>query len=100
MPGAYYNRGTAYSDKGEFDKAIQDFNEAIVLKPQDAEAYANRGEAWLTLSEWEKARADLSSAKEMGNDIIAAFHNDYESVADFEKTHSVKVPEDIAALLS
>ena len=55
---------------------------------------------WLHLSEWEKAKADLSTAKEMGNDIAESFHNDYESVEDFEAKHGVKVPEDIASLLS
>lgn len=51
------------------------------------------------LREWEKAKADLRTAKDMGIDIVAAFHNDYESVADFEAKHGVEVPEDIAALL-
>ncbi len=96
---AYYNRGNAYYRKGEFDTAIQNYTKAIELNPKDAEAYTNRGEVWLHLQEWEKAKADLSSGKEMGNDIVAAFHKDYESVEDFESKHGVKVPEDIAALL-
>ena len=47
--------------------------------------YNNRGEAWLHLEEWERARSDLTAARERGLDNIAAFHNDYESVADFEQ---------------
>ena len=97
---AYNNRGIAYTKKGEFDNAIQDYNKVIALNPQLAEAYTNRGEAWLHLSEWEKAKADLNTAKDMGIDLVASFHNDYESVADFEAKHGVKVPKDIAALLS
>ena len=96
---AYTNRGFAYGKKGEFDKAIQDYNIAIDLNPNFAEVYANRGEAWLPLREWEKAKADLGTAKNMGLDIVASFHNDYESVEAFEAKHGVKVPEDIAALL-
>ena len=88
---AYNNRGIAYGKKGDFDRAIQDFTKAIDLNPQHTKAYTNRGKMWLHLQEWKKAEADL---------IIAFFHNDYESVADFEAKHGIQVPEDIAALLS
>ena len=96
---AYNNRGVAYSNKGEIDAAIQDFNKAIDLNPELADAYNNRGEAWLHLREWEKAKADLITAKDMENDIVASFHNDYESIEAFEVKRGVKVPEDIAVLL-
>ena len=96
---AYTNRGVAYGNKGEFDAAIQDFNKAIDLNPEHANAYTNRGEAWLHLREWEKAKADLITAKNMGRDIAASFHNDYESIEAFEAEFGVEVPEDIAAML-
>ena len=96
---AYYNRGVAYAKKGEFDLAIQDYTKAIDLNPEDADAYCNRGEAWLHLREWEKAKANLITAKDLENDIVASFHNDYESIEAFEVKRGVKVPEDIAALL-
>ena len=96
----YNNRGAAYYRKDELDKAIQDYNTTIALNSEFADAYSNRGEVWLHLREWEKAKADLITAKNMGIDIVASFHNDYESIEDFEAKHDVKVPEDIAALLS
>ena len=96
---AYNNRGVAYRHRGDFDAAIVDYSRAIELNPKNAGAYCNRGEAWLHLKEWEKAKADLTTAKDMGNDIIKSFHNAYESVEDFEAKLGVKVPEDIAALL-
>ena len=90
----------AYLGKGNYDFAIEDYNKAIDLKPDNAEAYNNRGEAWLHLKEWEKAKLDLTVAKAMGIDIIAAFRNDYESVPDFERKHGLKMPKDIAEMLT
>ncbi len=95
----YVGRGIAYHFAGESDRAIQNFNKAIERAPENAVAYCARGEAWLHLREWKKARADLTFAKENGYDIITSFHNDYESVEDFEERNDVQLPEDIAAML-
>ena len=40
---AYYNRGIAHGAKGELDKAIEDFTEAIHHQPDYAEVYLGRG---------------------------------------------------------
>ena len=40
---AYNNRGVAYGAKGDRDRAIADYNEAIRLDPKFAMAYNNRG---------------------------------------------------------
>ena len=90
----------AYGKQGDFDRAIEDYTQAIQLNPDYAKAYCNRGEAWLHLKEWEKARADLTAARDMGLDIIASFHNEYASVPDFEQKNGVKLPADIAEMLT
>ena len=95
----YNNRGVAYRNIGDFEAAIQDFSKAINLDPEDAGVYSNRGKAWLHLKEWQKAKSDLTTAKDMGFDIIKSFQNDYASVADFEAKNGVNIPTDIAALL-
>ena len=97
---AYNNIGVAYIKKGEVDLAIKNYNAAIELNPDDAIAYCNRGEAWLRLKEWDKAKTDLIAAKKMGMDIIASFHNDHKNVETYEQRHHVKLPEDIALLLT
>ena len=97
---AYLNRGVSYRDKGDYVRAIIDFSAAIQLNPNLPGAYFNRGEARLHLGEWEKAKSDLMVAKDKGVDIIASFHNDYKSVEDFEQRNNVKLPEDIAAMLT
>src|SRR5438477_10043037 len=43
---AYDNRGIAWHFKGDNDRAIADYTEAIRLNPKDALAYDNRGTAW------------------------------------------------------
>lgn len=96
---AYNYLGRAYCEKGEFERAIEEFNTAIGLAPKLAFTYYNRGEAWLSLREWDKARADLTAAKSLGIDITAAFHNTYSNVSMFEKRNGFKVPEDIVAML-
>ncbi|HTW25180.1 MAG TPA: tetratricopeptide repeat protein [Candidatus Baltobacteraceae bacterium] len=40
---AYHNRATAYSAKRNYNRAIQDFNQAIHLSPKYAAAYNGRG---------------------------------------------------------
>ena len=42
----YRNRGWAYIDQGDYDKAIAEFGEAIRLNPNDANAYRGRGTAY------------------------------------------------------
>jgi tetratricopeptide (TPR) repeat protein len=47
---AYYNRGNAYRAKGENDRAIVDYDEAIRLDPDDPDSYNERC--------WTRALAD------------------------------------------
>ena len=97
---AYNNRGIAYGEKGDYDRAIVDYTKAIELKPGFAEGYYNRGEAWLHLGEWDKAKLDLTVAMAMEIDIIHSFRNEYGSVPDFERRNGVKLPADLAAMLT
>ena len=97
---AYNNRGVTYRHKGNYDHALVDSNMAIQLNPDYAIAYYNRSRVWLHLREWEKAKSDLTTAKEKGEDIITAFRYDYGSVAFFEQRNEVKLPADLAAMLT
>ena len=98
--GAYINRGNIYLRQGRHKEAIKNYEKAIELKPDYAPAYYNRGLAWLALTEWEKAKSDLTTAKNMGIDIIAAFRDQYRSIADFEQQFNVNFPKDIVAMLT
>ena len=62
---AYYNRGLAYNSKGQYDRAIQDYDQAIRLKPDFALAYGNRGFSYLkkgSLRDLDQAIADSQQA--------------------------------------
>ena len=97
---AYYYRGVAYIKKGEFDLAVKDFSKVIDLNPKYAEVHYYRGICWLYLKNWQEVKSDLIAAKSMGMDIIAVFRNVYESVEAFEKKNGIKLPKDIAAILT
>ena len=60
-----------------------------------------RGVVFVRLEKWEKAKEDLTTARDkQENIIIEQFRKEYENVAEFEQKHEIKLPENIAALLT
>ncbi|MCK9419650.1 MAG: tetratricopeptide repeat protein [Nitrospirae bacterium] len=59
---AYVNRGEAFAKRGQLDKAIRDFTEAISRKPSDYKAFYNRGILFSKLNLVSQALADYSEA--------------------------------------
>lgn len=49
---AYNNRGIGYDSKGQFDTAIENFDQAIRINPNSALAYYNRGVAYTNRGNW------------------------------------------------
>jgi len=69
------NRGLAYRDKGELDRAVADFNEAIRLDPEFALAYNNRGLAYRDKGELDRAIADHTEAIRLDPRFAVAFNS-------------------------
>ena len=64
---AYSGRGVAVrGNRGDYDKAIADYNEAIRLDPKAAGAYYGRGFAHQQKGEQAKADEDFAKAKKLG----------------------------------
>ena len=57
----YNLRGSAYYDKGEYDIAIADFNDALRIGPPSGIIFHNRGNAWRGKGDYAKAIADYDS---------------------------------------
>ena len=96
---AYNNRGNVKQALGKREEAMADYDKAIRLNPQDAAAYYNRGIAHLCLGAWREAEENLTTARDMGVNVVAVFQQGYGSVANFEKKFSVTLPESVKALL-
>jgi len=58
----YNNRGVIYKNKGLIDLAIQDYNRAIELNPNDASAYCNRAVAYQRKGEHSRSLGDLEKS--------------------------------------
>src|SRR5882672_9868077 len=58
----YFNRGVEYDAKGDLDRGIADYTEAIRLDPKYPKAYYNRGVAYEAKGDHDRAIADYSEA--------------------------------------
>lgn len=58
----HFNAGLDWHEKGRFEKAIEEYDKAIELKPDFAQAYVKRADAWLATGDWAKALWDYNEA--------------------------------------
>jgi tetratricopeptide (TPR) repeat protein len=71
----FAERGEAWLRKGELDKAVADYTEAIRLDPQDASTFHNRGIAWSNKKEHDQAIADFDEAIRLDPKFAIAHYN-------------------------
>ena len=73
-PEEYYNMGIEEAEQGNYDAALEDFNKAIKMKPEFADAYINRAfYAKENLGDYKGAIEDYIVAINMSSDDNDAF---------------------------
>lgn len=72
---AYNNRGLAYHELKQYDRAIKDYSQAIKLDPGHAAAYNNRGNSYYERNEYQLALADLNQSLQRKPDYAKSHLN-------------------------
>ncbi len=79
---AAYQAGAALLEKGEFDKAILQFSQAIGFRPRFAGAYSGRGTAYWSMGDMDKAIADYTLALAINDKLAETWFNRGVAYAD------------------
>jgi tetratricopeptide (TPR) repeat protein len=72
---AFSNRGDAFRAKGDQDRAIQDYAEAIRLIPNNPQAFNNRGFTYAAKDDHNRAIRDYDQAIQLNPSCSLAFSN-------------------------
>ncbi|MDR0587673.1 MAG: tetratricopeptide repeat protein [Burkholderiales bacterium] len=85
---ATFDKGNAALDNGDYDSAIEYFNETLKVKPDSAGAYISRGIAFGSKGNIDQAIADFDQAIKLDPNRAYAYKNrgiSYSSKGDFDK---------------
>jgi lipoprotein NlpI len=99
MAVAYHNRAFAWHHKGDLDRAIADYDEAIELNPNFYSAYAGRANVYASMGELDRAIADRDFAFDL--ELTARqtnLHFFYLGVLHFRKGDLLSAAADFATV--
>jgi Tfp pilus assembly protein PilF len=66
-------RGRVLIAKGETDKAIEEFDRALKLKPNSGDALTARGAAWLKKKDYARSLADIEKAMSLDHADLESY---------------------------
>ncbi|GAL94912.1 MAG: tetratricopeptide repeat protein [Microcystis wesenbergii TW10] len=84
----FFNQGVKRLQQGDLEAAINNFNEAIRLNPNYAQAYGNRGIAYSRLQQYDQSLADYNQFIRFNPNSAAAYYNRatlYDKLGDSQK---------------
>ncbi len=82
------DEGNVLYYKGDYNRAIQLWNEALAINPKLVEAYNNRGNAYSNKGEYDRAIADYSQALAINPNLVEVYNNRgnaYEEKGDYDR---------------
>ena len=72
---AHKNRANAYDDQGAYERALEDYGQALAINPLDAEAHNGRGTTFTALGQYDRAIADFDQAVQINPTSAPTFGN-------------------------
>ena len=85
---AFSYRGAAYYQKGDHNRAIQDFDQALRLNPNYAEAFSNRGNVYNDKGNYDQAIQDFDQALGLSPNLAYAYNgrgNAYNDKGNYDR---------------
>jgi tetratricopeptide (TPR) repeat protein len=69
-----FGLGYYFQDRGDHERAIEEFTNAIELLPTWGNPYAARGDSYAAMGEWDRAIADYDTAIEIYPDFVSVLY--------------------------
>jgi tetratricopeptide (TPR) repeat protein len=91
MSNAYMTRGNAYAGKGDWDRALRDYDEAVRIQPNNYDALVNRGNAYARKKERDKSTRDYDEALRLNPKMFQAYCNramNYLAAGDLDRARA------------
>jgi tetratricopeptide (TPR) repeat protein len=75
LSNAYMTRGNGYAGKGDWDRALRDYDEAVKIQPINYDALTNRGNAYARKGQRDKSTQDYNEAIRLNPKLFQAYCN-------------------------